>query len=118
MQLWAVKAILEADILWEPVDLTLELSVVAAADLMSDVLNLNPGQELLITGLVNAQTVLTAEMADIKVIVFCRGKRPDQEVVELAQSKGIPLLVTRLPMYEACARLAMRGLVGTSEVIW
>ena len=118
MQLFEVRAILEADVLWEPVDLTLEIEKVAAADLMSDVLNLSPGDELLITGLANSQAVLTAEMADVKALVFCRGKRPDQDVVEMGRQKGIPLLATKLYMYEACARLAMRGLPGTSGVVW
>ena len=118
MQLWEIKGILEAEMLWEPVNLTLEIMSVAAADLMSDVLHLNPGHELLITGLVNAQAVLTAEMADMKAVVFCRGKQPNSDVIELARGKGIPLLATKLHMYESCARLAMRGLLGTSETIW
>jgi predicted transcriptional regulator len=118
MQLWEVRGVLEAEVLWEPVDLTMEIDQVAAADLMSDVLNLSPGGELLITGLTNVQAVLTAEMAEIKALVFCRGKRPDDEVIAVAKKKDIPLLVTRLYMYEACARLAMRGLPGTSGIIW
>jgi predicted transcriptional regulator len=118
MQLWMIKAILEADVLWEPFDFNMEIERVAAADLMSDVLNLSPGDELLITGLANSQAVLTAEMADVKALVFCRGKRPNDEVVALAKEKGIPMLATKLYMYEACARLAMRGLPGTSGIIW
>ena len=104
--------------MWEPVNLTMEIDQVAAADLMSDVLNLSPGGELLITGLTNVQAVLTAEMAEIKALVFCRDKRPDEEVIAAAKEKDIPLLATRLYMYEACARLAMRGLPGTSGIIW
>jgi len=118
MQLFEVLGILEADILWEPVDLTLEIEKATAADLMSDVLTISPGDELLITGLTNSQVVLTAEMADLKALVFCRGKRPDQDVVEMARPRAIPLLATKLHMYEACARLAMRGLPGTSGTVW
>jgi len=118
MQLRDVKGILEAELLWEPVDLSMEIGQVAAADLMSDVLNLSPGGELLITGLTNLQAILTAEMAEIKVLVFCRGKYPDDEVIAAAKKKGIPLLATRLYMYESCARLAMRGLPGTSGITW
>ncbi|OGP55246.1 MAG: hypothetical protein A2Y65_10625 [Deltaproteobacteria bacterium RBG_13_52_11] len=117
MQLWEVKEILEAELLWEPIDLQLEIEMAEAADLMSDVLNRRLGCDLLITGLVNSQVIRTAEMADIKAIAFVRGKMPDQEAITLAKSKGIPLLTTKLLMYEACARLAMKGLTGSSGTI-
>lgn len=86
--------------------------------MMSDVLNQSLGGELLITGLVNSQVIRTAEMADIKAIVFIHGKSPDEKAIELAKDKDIPLLSTKLFMYEACARLAMRGLIGSSGTIW
>ena len=114
MQLRDVKGILGAELLWEPVDLQLEVELAEAADLMSDVLNRRHGGDFLITGLVNSQVIRTAEMADIKAIAFVRGKMPDQETITLAESKGIPLLTTKLLMYEACARLAMKGLAGSS----
>lgn len=118
MLLWEVKGILEAQFLWEPIDLDLEIEMAEAADLMSDVLNRRQGGDLLITGLVNSQVIRTAEMADIKAIAFVRGKMPDQETITLAKGKAIPLLTTKLPMYEACARLAMKGLTGNSGSIW
>jgi hypothetical protein len=118
MQLFEVKGILEAELLWEPVDLELEIGRAEAADLMSDVLNRGDRGDLLITGLVNAQVIRTAEMADIKAIAFVRGKMPNQEVIILARGKVIPLLTTKLLMYEACARLAMKGLSGRSGSIW
>jgi hypothetical protein len=117
MQLWEIKGILGAELLWEPVDLQLEIERAEAADLMSDVLNRRGGGDLLITGLINCQVIRTAEMADIKAIAFVRGKMPDHETVALAESKSIPLLTTKLFMYEACARLAMKGLPGSSRTI-
>jgi hypothetical protein len=118
MQLWEVKGILEAQFLWEPADLNLEIEIAEAADLMSDVLNRRHGGDLLITGLVNSQVIRTAEMADIKAVAFVRGKMPDQETVTLAKGKAILLLMTKLSMYEACARLAMKGLSGSSGILW
>ena len=117
MQLFEVKEILEAELLWEPPDLQLEIEMAEAADLMSDVLNRRLGGDLLITGLINSQVIRTAEVADIKAIAFVRGKKPDREAISLAMSKGIPLLTTQLLMYEACARLAMKGLTGSSGTI-
>lgn len=81
-----------------------------AADLMSDVLAFSKPESLLITGLANAQAVRTADIAEVKAIVFVRGKRPNQEAIELARRRQIPLLCTKLFMYEAAGRLYMNKL--------
>lgn len=91
-------------------DLDLEVSCGGAADLMSDVLALVEPGAVLLTGLCNPQVVRTAEMADIVAIVFVRGKQPMPETVALAKEKGIPLVTTALPMFEACGRLHAAGL--------
>jgi predicted transcriptional regulator len=77
---------------------------------MSDVLAFVHDQSLLLTGLVNPQVVRTAEMMDIRCIVFVRGKEPDQKILELAEETGLALLSTQLRMYEACGRLYEGGL--------
>lgn len=84
-------------------------------DLMSDVLAFIKPHTLLLTGLTNPQVIRTAEMADIKAICFVRGKRPNEEVIQFAEEKGIPLLATTLRMFEACGRLHENGLLGCSE---
>ncbi len=84
-----------------------------ASDLMSDVLAFSQAGALLLTGLVNNQTVQTAYIAEIKAIVFVRGKKPSREVISLAQDKKIPLLGTPYSMYEACGLLYKKGLVPT-----
>lgn len=63
-----------------------------ASDLMSDVLTLRESSPLLITGLANVQTIRTAEMADIKVILFARNKKITQEMMELARENKNVLL--------------------------
>ncbi len=82
----------------------------AGADLMSDVLAfINPGA-LLLTGLTNVQCVRTALIADVKALVYVRGKRPDAASVALAREHNLPLLCTPLTMFEACGRLYQVGL--------
>ena len=87
-----------------------------ASDLMSDVLShrVRPGA-LLLTGLTTPQSVYTAEMADVAVVCYVRGKRPDAQTRELAEQRGLVLLSTDLPMYESCGRLYRQGLKGVSE---
>lgn len=93
-----------------------ELKYGFASDLMSDVLTLAEPQILLITGLTNPQAVRTAEMADIPVILFVRGKRPQPETMELARQIGIALLLSPYTMFDACGLLYKAGLQGLGKV--
>ena len=116
MILEKIKQILEAEIITGARDLQMEIKMGCGCDLMSDVLAFIKSNSLLLTGLTNPQVIRTAEMADIKAICFIRGKKPDKETVELAKSKNIPLLLTDLPMFEACGKLYREGLAGCSEI--
>ena len=82
------------------------------SDMMSDVLAYVKDQAVLLTGLVNTQVVRTAEMMDMRCIVFVRSKQPTPEIVELAEESDIVLLATPKRMYEACGILYANGLVG------
>jgi predicted transcriptional regulator len=82
------------------------------ADLMSDVMAFSKENALLLTGLINPQVVRTAEMMDIQVIAFVRGKKPNCAMCELAEEKGIVLLSTNLPMFTACGILYKAGIIG------
>lgn len=86
-----------------------------ASDLMSDVLAFSRTGAVLLTGLVNAQTIHTAFIAEITAIVFVRGKRPAADVISLANEKRIPVLGTPYSMYEACGKLYGKGLGSTME---
>jgi len=77
-----------------------------ASDLMSDVLAFADPGSVLLTGLVNPHVVRTSCLADVAAVVFVQGKRPDRGILEQAQASHLPLVTTRLPMIEACSRLA------------
>jgi predicted transcriptional regulator len=104
-----VISIIEGQMLFEAGS-DLDIKCGSASDLMSDVLAFTEAGSVLFTGLTNPQSVRTAEMADIKAIVFVRGKLPPKETVELAREKGIPVAATALPMFEVCGRLYDAGL--------
>jgi hypothetical protein len=108
--------ILDAKIILNNVDKESEVIMACGADLMSDVLSyIKPGA-MLLTGLVTNQVIYTAEMADIKVICFVRGKSPGKEIIKLAEEKEFTLFTTPLPMFESCGRLYKAGLKGCSEI--
>jgi predicted transcriptional regulator len=110
MKLKEIKNILEAEMLYGDECLSKEIKVAYGSDLMSDVLTFVKSGSLLLTGLTNAQVVRTAEIAEIGAICFVNNKKPQEETTNLANEKKIPLLVTKLFMYECCGRLYKKGL--------
>lgn len=89
-----------------------EVHTACGSDMMSDVLAFVKDQSVLLTGLCNPQVIRTAEMMDMVCIVFVRGKKPDEQMVEMANSRGIALLITDYRMFSACGLLYSAGLSG------
>jgi hypothetical protein len=85
--------------------------------LLSDVLaHAKPHTTLILTRILNSQVVRTAEMVDAAGIVFVRDNIPDENTICLATEIGIPLIVTRLGMFEACGKLYAAGLQPARRV--
>ena len=58
-----------------------EVRYAFASDMMSDVLAHVGEDTMILTGLINSQSVRTAEMLDVPCLVFVRGKIPHQDTV-------------------------------------
>lgn len=114
MKISTIKELLDARVLSGEEMLGNHVYSACGSDMMSDVLAFVKEQAVLLTGLINLQVVRTAEMMDMKCIVFVRGKIPPQEVIELAEESGIVLLGTDERMYVACGKLFENGLRGGS----
>ena len=93
-------------------DMEEEVKTACGSDMMSDVLAFVKDQSVLLTGLVNPQVVRTADMMDIRCIIFVRGKCPDEDIIELAKEREIALMSTSLRMFTACGLLWENGLRG------
>lgn len=87
-----------------------EVNVPFSSDTMSDVLACSEEIDVLLTGLVNPQVVRTANLMDIRLIVFVRGKAPSEDMVRMAQECGITLIVTNKKMFVSCGILYENGL--------
>lgn len=112
-----IRDVLEADVIaGERLLDSIIIETAGAADLMSDVLAFSRSGTLLLTGLANAQSLHTADVAEMKAIVYVRGKRPDSITVQKAEDRGIPLLCTRLGMFECCGRLYQIGIRDDGDV--
>ncbi|WP_423128851.1 hypothetical protein [Gaoshiqia sp. Z1-71] len=81
-----------------------------SSDLMSDVLTLDTDNLLLLTGMCNLQTIRTAEVADIRYIVFVRNKRATEEMLILAREHGICILESPFTLFKASGLLYQAGL--------
>ena len=112
MKISTIRDLLEAEVLCGEDRLGTHVYSACGSDMMSDVLAFVKDQAVLLTGLMNTQVVRTAEMMDMRCVVFVRSKQPTPEIVELAEESGIVLLATPKRMYEACGILYSNGLVG------
>ena len=107
-----IQNILSAEVVCGGDCLDREVNDACGSDMMSDVLAYVKDQAVLLTGLVNPQVVRTAEMMDMRCIVFVRSKLPTDEMLSLAENLDIILLATKLPMFSSCGLLYEKGLGG------
>ena len=114
MRLSEIKDLLHCEVLAGEEDLSIDVQQVVASDGMSEILAFARSHELMITGLTNIQSIRTADIAGVSAVVYCRGKRPDKKVVDFAQQKKIPVLVTPMVMFDICGILFAKGLKGVS----
>ena len=84
-------------------------------DLMSDVLAFTRPGSVLLTGLTNSQVIRTAEMLDLKGVVFVRSKKPDERTIRMAEALQLVVICSPHPLYESCGRLYESGLGGCSS---
>ncbi len=86
---------------------------VFATDLMSDALAMIQeynDSTILITGLVNVQSLRTAEMLDIQIVLYVRSKPMTDELAQLAKDMNIAVFTTEYTMYETCGKLYTNNL--------
>jgi hypothetical protein len=118
MTIAQINELLNAELLSEQGADKIEIEFAKASDLMSDVLAFSKPfsdrNTILITGLTNKQVVRTCEIAGVGAIVFVRGKYPAPETIQLARQCDIPLLATKLKMFEACGILYTSGIKCTA----
>lgn len=97
-----------------------EITFGFCSDLMSDalmIMNTVKDESILknaalITGLTTNQSIRTAEMLDINVVILVRGKIPASQVIEVANESGIILIGTDLTMFNLSGALYSKGIKG------
>ena len=112
MRLFEIRDLLQAEILCGEEFLDREVKSACASDFMSDALAYVKDQAVLLTGMVNPQVIRTAEMLDMRCIVFVRGKTPTDDMLTLARERGIVIMRSEHRMFIASGLLYSNGLQG------
>lgn len=115
MTIREIMETLNAELLTPGSDVEREVHTACGSDMMSDVLAYVKDQAVLVTGLNNPQVIRTASMMDMLCVVFVRGKKPDDAILELAQKMDIAVLATGMNMFPACGLLYEQGLRGGQD---
>ena len=105
-----VRDVLGARVLVGEDHLDGEVRSACGSDMMSDVLAFSKDHSVLLTGLCNPQVIRTAEMLDIVCIIFVRGKKPDESMLEMARERELVVMSTGHRMFSACGMLYEAGL--------
>jgi predicted transcriptional regulator len=112
MLLKDIKNILKCRSLTSEKLLDKEIDYCFGADLMSDVLRYARTGSLLLTGITNNQVLQVAEIMDLSAIIFVRGKQPEQNIIEQAEVRKLPLLATENLLFDVCGILYVNGMRG------
>ncbi|MBF0452264.1 MAG: hypothetical protein HQK75_16295 [Candidatus Magnetomorum sp.] len=112
MKLKQIKDILGATLVSGGDQLDIEIISGGGADLMDDVLSATAKGCVLLTGQTTPDVIEICIMAEVGAVVFVRGKKPSESVIEMANANSIPILLTRESMFVSCGRLYMEGLRG------
>lgn len=115
MNLGEIATLVQGKILTDGTNKNLEVVGAFAGDLMSDVLATIKPEAILITGLNNPQVIRTALIADVRMVIIARGKQPSIEMIELANSEGMPMLSSPMGLFELSARLAEKNIVSFEQ---
>jgi predicted transcriptional regulator len=112
MELLAIKELLKCDVLNGEDNLSMNIETVIASDGMSEILAFACPHALMVTSLTNIQSVRTARMADAQAILYIRGKQPEERALAYARQYYIPVLVTKMGVFDVCGILREHGLKG------
>ncbi|MCB5259591.1 MAG: DRTGG domain-containing protein [Candidatus Cloacimonetes bacterium] len=110
MTLSDIVTLLDGEVLYPEADMNREVPCAFASDMISDILMCTKEPTLLLTGLTNNQVIRLSDMIDLSGIVFVRGKRPLQDVIDMAAERGLPIISTKFTLYRSSGLLFNAGL--------
>ena len=110
MTITEIAKLVNGQIVGAPADDSYVVEKAFASDLMSDVLRFPMDETVLITGLCNNQTLRTAEMADLHVVILGRAKEPDADMLALARDTDITIIKSDFSIFKISGILYGAGI--------
>ncbi len=110
MKLEEIVKLVEGEVIAGHSRISEEVEHAFASDLMSDVLTIRIDDFILMTGLVNNQSIRTAEMSDVQYLLFVRGKKVTEEMLEIAEENDMVIITTKFSLFRAAGVLYNAGL--------
>ncbi len=86
-----------------------EIGGVYIGDLLSWVMGKAQADDAWITIMSNINVVAVASLSDVACVVLAEDVRPESDVLETAEEKGINIISTKLSAYDAA--IALSGLI-------
>lgn len=75
-------------------------------DLLSWVMGRAKENDAWITIMSNVNVIAVATLSDVSCVIFAEGVVPDEELISLANDKGVNLLSSELAAYEIAVRIS------------
>jgi predicted transcriptional regulator len=110
MLLRTIAEYLEAENFGPEEHLDREITCAFGSDLISDILMCTKEATVLLTGLTNPQIVRLSDMIDLQGIIFVRGKKPSEELIQMALERDLPMISTSFTLYKSSGILYNAGL--------
>ena len=96
-------------------NLDVEVNNGYVSDLMSDVLANSNENDLWITLQIHPNIVAIANMKGLSGIVIINGREPEEETVNKAEEKSVPIMVSQMTAFELSGKLYALGLPGAKN---
>ncbi len=99
----AVKYSLSAPSMPEP---DREITGGYTGDLLSWVMGRAKSGDAWVTIMSNVNIIAVASLTDASCVILCDGEKPDNEVVSIANAKGVNVLVSDKPAFELISEIS------------
>ncbi len=87
-----------------------EIGGVYISDMVSDIITGAKANQILVTLQTHKSLIAAGNLADVAAIVFVRGRKPAEDVVELAGKAGIGLFATELDTWSIATKMYELGI--------
>ena len=105
MTVGQIAEILSLELLAGTSGLDREVTNVFCCDLLSFAMGRAPADSAWITVMGSVNAVMVAQLADVGCIILAEGFQPGKSAVERANRQGIPILRSRLPVFETAREI-------------